>query len=431
MYSPGRFGDVIIQVVRAARLGRRDPSSAEDRLSHYDALVYSLLDLSVSRPETSRYAESLRNLPLKGVERITLTPDDYTGYLASFIEGDKGMTLMRDRMCESMSPGLRELLMSEPQRMRIWWHNVQPELEDYPWELTVEAERRSHQVAFLRGLPPVSPLPRIPIAGSPRIALIGAQHLWPQWAHVLHSQIPNGLAIGKPLREGLYEAVHAGYEVVHAFTDGYSTSALEGILYDHAAGEGERDLPAGELSRILSGSRVVLLSLSPADFSDPDVHVIAGREVLSVFRAFAYIGTSTVPVPTVLAPLGPIPDPELHRFWSTFYNALASSWSLVESLRLAQSEFHFSLPIALFSRHTAGKVFDDGDSAGPPEHEARTALRADLLQSEKLTRDLSIIRDRYTNIELPASVRSLLEKEQARQTRLRSTLDPWIDEEVS
>ena len=428
MYSPGRVGDVIVQVVSAARHDGREASSRERQVAHYDALIYSHLSLPMSSRTSSRYPETLRNLPLKGVERITLQPDDYTGFLASFIEGDKGLHMMRDRMLEAMSAPLQHLLTAEPQRLRIWWHNVHPELEDYPWELTVKAEGRAHEVAFLRGLPPETPLPKIPIADAPRVAMVGAFHLWPAWAHAMCAERAGSpIPVPGSVREGLQEAVRQGYEVVHAFADGVSTSALEGILYDHGRGDEEPELSSGELFRILSGSRVTLLCLSPADYSNPDVQTLGGRTVLSVYRAFAYVGNAPLPLPTILAPLGPTPDSETLRFWETFYDTLSRSWNLIESLRAAQSNFQFSLPMALFCRHAGGKVFERVDALAPPEREP-TALRVDLLQSEQLTRELKVIDAKYKDLELPESVRRLLDHENVRQTHLRSTLDPWIDE---
>lgn len=427
MYSPGRVGDVIVQVVSAARHDGREASGRERQVAHYDALIYSHLPLPVSTRASSHYPETLRNLPLRGVERITLQPDDYTHYLASFVDGDKGMHMMRDRMLEAMSPQLQHLLTAEPLRLRIWWHNVQPELEDYPWELTVKAEQRAHEVAFLRGLPPETPLPKIPIANEPRVAMVGASHLWPAWALALCAKRAGSMIpIQGSLRDGLQQAVQQGLEVVHAFTDGVSTSALEGILYDHGRGDDEAELPSGELSRILSGSRVTLLCLSPARYSDPDTQPIGGRNVLSVYRAFAYLGNAPLPLPTILAPLGPTPDPETHRFWETFYDTLSRSWNLIESLRAAQSTFPFSLPLALFCRHAGGKVFERVDALALPGEEP-TALRADLIQSEQLTHELKVIDAKYKDLELPESVRRLLDHEKVRQTHLRSTLDPWFD----
>jgi hypothetical protein len=426
MYRPGRVGDVIVQVVSAARHGRREASSLERQPALYDALIYSQLTLPVSPQTSSRYTETLRNLPLRGVERITLQPDDYTQHLVSFIEGEKGMETMRNRMLEAMSPALRGLLTEEPQQMRIWWHNVQPELEDYPWELTVTAERPSHQVAFLRGLPPETPLPMIPIADEPRIAMVGAQQLWPGWAHMMAHERPGMVVpIPGPLRLALREAVRQGFEVVHAFSDGVSTSALEGILYDHARTSEEAELSSSELSSILSGSRVTLLCLSPADYSDPDQQPIGGRNVLSVFRAFAYVGTAPLPLPTILAPLGPIRVLQALRFWKMFYDALLSTWNLTDSLRIAQANFLFSLPMALFCRHAGGKIFTRPDPLAPPENP--TELRVDLLLSEQLTRELAVIDAKYKELELPESVKRLLDRESERQTDLRNTLDSWID----
>jgi hypothetical protein len=427
MYHAGRPDDVIIRTMSAPRHRGRE---ADQGGNHYEALIYSRLSIEVEPPPTSgRYPQELRNLPLRGVERLTIGLHTFSFWLASFIQGDKEMAMMRERLLEVLSPKLRELLTSAPLSMRIWWSNTTPELDELPWELTVEPGRRDgpHQVALFRGLPPETPIPALPLAGNPRLGMIGAWQTWPEWAHSLAQRMGDSVVkIDGPIREALAELVSRGVEFVHVFADGIVSDALEGILYDHAADKDRALIPSGELAQILSRSRVVVLALSPPENVSPDTFLMAGRPVLSAYRAFAYLGTSPR-LPTVLAPLGPVSSEMMTRFWTAFYNELATRWHLTESLRRAQAELPYSLPIALFSRHAGGNLFQTqsamaGDSQQPME------VRANLLRSQAFTSNLSQISREY-DLDLPPSVTELLEKEANLQSRLRDELDGAIEQE--
>ena len=333
---------------------------------------------------------------------------------------------MRSQLLDALSPGLVDMLTKAPVAIRVWWTSSMPELDEFPWELTVDAGRRQgeHRVAFLRGLPPETPIPTMPLAGQPRLAVVGAAHLWPEWARALIGEMGAAVTVfDGPLRDSLTQAIAAGIEFVHVFADGIVSSALEGILYDHAATD-RPELPARELSQMLTGSRVAVLALSPADHSNPDVQPMAGRSVLSAYRAFVFVGGSALPLPTVLAPLGPAPDRMMADFWRTFYTSLTTSWHLTESLRSAHARFPFSAPIALFCRHAGGKLFEH--MAQPVDASLEPmGMRSELLQSEEITQDLSRL-DRKYGQDLPESVRALFEKETSRQSRLRGALDTWI-----
>ncbi|HMC76601.1 MAG TPA: CHAT domain-containing protein [Vicinamibacterales bacterium] len=424
MYAPGRHGDVIVQIVSAARHQSR--SASEGGLQIYDALVYSQLAVPAAPPPHDRYPPLLRNLPLRGVERISIQPERYSNWLACFIEGEKGMEMMRFQLLEALSPGLIEMLTKAPVSIRVWWTSASPELDEFPWELTVDAGRRQgeHRVAFMRGLPSETPIPTIPLSGQPRLGVVGAAHLWPEWARVLAGEMGKSITVfDGPLRASLARAIAAGMEFVHVFADGIVSSALEGILYDHADSE-RPELPARELSQMLTGSRVAVLALSPTDYSNPDVQPMAGRSVLSAYRAFVFVGGSRLPLPTVLAPLGPVPDQMMADFWRTFYSSLTTSWHLTESLRTAHARFPYSAPIALFCRHAGGKLFEPASAPVEPALEPMT-IRTELLQSQETTQDLSRLTRKYGQ-DLPAEVRELFEKETSRQTRLRGALDSWI-----
>jgi hypothetical protein len=423
MYAPGQQNDVIVSIALATRNARE-----ERNVAGYDAVIYSQLPLPVETPRAmSRYKSVLRNLPMRGVERLDIHSKSEE-LLASFIEGEKSLPMMRDKLLGFMSDGLRRLLTEIPSSMRVWWATTTPELDDLPWELTVEAGRRdgAHRVAFLRGLPPETPIPTVPLAHEPRIGMIGARHLWPEWANVLEAKLGSAVVpIDGTLRAGFAQAVEQRIEFVHAFADGIVSSALEGLLFDHgvpSSSEGQREISVGELSSMLRNSCVAVLAFSRAEYRNPDVVEMAGREVPSAYRAFALIGNAARPLPTILAPLGPIPDREMTTFWSAFYTELRTSWHLTESLRRTQSKFSISMPVALFCRHAGGKLFEPvaNESESQPMQ-----VRADLLRSQQLTRELGRIKEKY-NFDLPAGVNELLQKETSRQSDLLGTLDTFI-----
>jgi len=425
-YLQVRSDDVIVRTIPAPRYRSRDSNTSAPT---HDALIYSNLPIPDLNQQTGHYPPELRNLPLCGVEQLRIGERVLGPWLASFIEGEKGLELMRHKMLELMSPGLRNLLGSFPEQMRIWWDNLSPELEELPWELAVEAGRRNseHGVAFLRGLPPETPIPPLPLRGAARLGMIGPRWTWPEWAGFLADHMADSVVtIEGPIRQALQDAASRGIEFLHVFTDGVVSSALEGILYDHTEEEGRELLPAAEISRILSGSRVVVMALSPAQIPEPETVEIGRRPVLSAYRAFRHLGTSTRSLPTILAPLGPVPEEMMTRFWKAFYEELATQWHLTDSLRKAQSMFQFSVPIAVFSRHAGGKLFQSSGSQSGDEHPMQS--RVGLIQSEQLTAQLNDILAKY-QVEAPESVRELFRKEAGLQSKLRGELKGLIDRE--
>jgi hypothetical protein len=432
MYQSAPDKEVVVRVVPATRQRQSELAAGEAAMQTYDALVYTQLPFPKSRePTQQNRPELLWGLPLAAVERITITPTDFDRYLADFVDGVKGGPAMRERLLEAMSPGLQYLLGQAPFEMRLWWSSSAPELEDVPWELamTPERARSGHRLVFLRGLPPENPFPCLPVQDHPRLAVVGSPQEWPGWAEKLKDRfVTTGYftVIDKPLREAIQEVTAGGFEFLHIFADGIVSCALEGILYDVHSQSQRPELSTGELSRLLSGSRVALLAITTAELVTPDTYLMAGRKVLSAFRAFAYLGASNLPMPSVIAPLGPVPDMFMEQFWEVFYSELIQSWHLTESLRRAHLQYQHPLPIALFCRHAGGKLFLKVDE--PQTLEAQPIkMHEDLRRSETLTQSLVALSDKYGG--LPEEVREFLQDETARQEKVRGELDAWIRSE--
>jgi hypothetical protein len=429
MNRPGRSNDVVIRVVPAVRRGRE---RSDDDLAHqmYDALVYSALPLTMTATTATHYPPEEQNLPLVGVESIRLSMSDYQHVLASFLEGDKGATIMRQRLLEAMSPPLRKVLTEAPFDMSVWWSHAARELEEFPWELTGDpgGHQSGHRLVFVRGRPPVTPLPAIPIVDVPRVAALGCPDAHPEWAERLTASFSKHVrVIDAPIRQGIETAVRERCEIVHLFTDGRTSAALEGILYDRNAEPESRQLHPSEISRMLSGTRVALLALSPAHQTRPEAMDLAGRRVLSAFRAFAYLGASPLVMPSIITQLGPVPDELMLTFWHQFYLNLFQTWHLTESLRQAQKSLPYPAPIALFCRHAGGKLFRMVTSEAASEHPV--LAQADLVRSQKLTSDLSAFSEKWGEAQLPDAVRKLLHDEREHQVSLRGELDDWVDAE--
>jgi hypothetical protein len=415
--------DVIVRVRPAVRQRTGNESGRQI----YDAFVYSPLTLvTPSMSSGTNFPQSFRDIPLAGIEQITVQPTSHQAYLASFLEGEKGLSSMRDRLLETMSNGLRNLLTKPSTDLRIWWSSSAPELDDFPWELTANSSGigGAPQIVLLRGAPPETPIPVLPVDQSPRLAIMGAINRRPDWVNQLCAEFPQiAKPFNIPLRDALRQAAREGFELVHVFSDGIVSNALDGVLYDHDATSSRPELPPGELSNMLAGTRIAVLALSQANDTSPDALMLAGRSVLSAFRAFAYLGASNLPLPTVIAPLGPIPDEVTDRFWLTFYKELVTRWHLTRSLQEAQKSFSIGLPVALFCRHAAGRLFQLSESVAPVDNE-RMEVRQDFLQSQQLYATLAHLGKKYSNI-LPRTVKEYMTTLEDRQTRLRETLDGW------
>jgi hypothetical protein len=430
IYSPSKDRDVIVRIFRAAR-SRTDESRSEEQHVHvFDAATYSHVSLpSQTRPKDTRYPQELRSLPLACIERLTVPVSSYESHLASFLEGRRGMESMRQRLLEAMSPGLRELVMGPRSDVRIWWSSSTPELEDYPWELTLgPGEPDSSRRVLLRGLPAENPIPTLPVRDYPRLAVLGTPAIWPDWAVRLKQEFQQYVTVlDQPLKEALEEAVRRKFEIVHIFSNGIVSSALDGILYDRDPRATVNEIYPGTLSHILSGSHVALMGLCYGDHDNGDTLMLAGRRVLSSYRAFAYLGASAAPLPSTIAPLGPVPEDAMANFWQRFYSELISNWHLTDSLRKAQAPLGFPLPIALYCRHGAGRLFRRVEESSISETQPMQ-VREELIRSEHLTRELSSLNEKYKG-GLPDSVIRLFDSELKRQGKLRHELQSWITDE--
>jgi hypothetical protein len=434
MWTSHQFLEVIVRVLpRAAAVTPNDDRRV------YTALVYCEEPLkNLQSPDNlSRISQSLlscRGLPLVGDESIRIRWTKYQEYIASFVEGEKGTMPMRDRLKETLSPGLLTLFQPESpgsRPLRVWWSCDSPEMEDMPWELIAyETLAPGEQIVFARGLAP-QPAPLKPPAQPPlRIGLIYD----PQTTHLELMQLFTSTIEGSqfiplsgPVREALRAAVKENCDGVHLVADAYPTLSYEGVLYFH--GYKDPELPAAEMAQMLSGSRILFLGLTAARAANADMTMIGGVLKPAVFRGFACVARWRGLTQTVIAPLGPVLPSDLYRFWHDFYAGLASSpsqWRNAFTRALANLRM---MPVAIFLRHPYNQLFTRASQTITFANEQSSLLstpqelQLNLRASIDAVTQLRNLRSQLASP--PDSLIKFLDQEVKRQQSLRVQLEPW------
>ena len=407
------------------------PSSSAEPIRSYDALIYTNVNIPWLAPLASPLSGQsplVAGLPLTAIERVVVRWSRYQDYLAAFVEGEKAAFLMRERLFETLSPGLEMLFSGQPlsdQPVRVWWSSKTPELEDLPWELVAYAERRGagRQFSFVRGLPPETPVPKVPVTGRLRLAFIHEPSSTPE----LLRSVLEGLSSDKlevipmtgPPREALLQTVREGYELAHIGADGTVSLAYEGVLWLHDPVVPQ--FAPGELSAMLRGSRLRILALTERVSSSPDTVEIGSYVVPSAYRAFVYLGNSRLPLPNVVAPLGPVDAWQRNQFWHNFYTGLAASLEIEEAM--AQGRSSGSAAMALFLRQQHKLTFQRLEPTHKVPDVDPSQMNADLQVSRDLVGQLRALETKYGS--LPERVDSFLKQESARQEQLVADLSPW------
>ncbi|HEX7317618.1 MAG TPA: CHAT domain-containing protein [Pyrinomonadaceae bacterium] len=436
------YSEVVVRIVPARRahshrLQETDESGTGGGGRRYNVLVYTELplpDISTNTEPPAGQPRTLAGLPFAGRERIGVIWDHYEEFLAAFVEGNKTLEHMRERLLEAVPPVLEALFGAPPQSarpVRVWWSCESPELDDLPWELAAYSARAAdpQNFYFVRGLPPSQPAPAIPFTPPLRLALLHQpQHTHPSLLDAFSALPPSIqlVPLDGPPHKVLEEVAREGYELLHIVSDGVVSLGHEGILLFHGAGESGRQVSPGELSSLLRGSRVGLVCLSTQDYGNPDYMNITGRRVPSAYRAFTYLGGSRLPLPTVVTPLGPLKQGEARNFWGSFYENLAQSLSPQRAFNHAQAACG-TLPVALFLRHTQDVLFRDRPQAASPDAPDPTDLGAALSFSHELIAQLRTHRETYG--EVSEGLSQFIASEEERQQELSEALDKWFETE--
>lgn len=434
------YGEIVVKVV-PARPTTSQPaqfdsfrSSSKEPTRSYDVLIYTSLSIPWLTPPASPLSSQpqvVAGLSLAAIEHLVVRWSRYQEYLAAFVEGEKNPSFMRARLFETLSPGLEALFSGQPlfgQPVRVWWSSETPELEDLPWELVAYAGRGyvGGAFSFVRGLPPETLVPKVPLTGRLRLAFIHEPDRTPglllSALNTLPADTIEFIPMAGPPREALLRAVREGYELVHMVADGTVSLAYEGVLWLHDPSAPQ--LAPGELSALLSGSRIRVLALTERMSNTPDVVEIGGSLVPSAYRAFVYLGNSPLPLPNIVAPLGPLDDSQMNQFWFGFYNGLVTTLEIEEAM--AQGRSSGSVAMALFLRQQHKRTFQRLE----PTHKAPdvdpSQMNADLQASRDTVEQLRSLETKYGS--LPESVSRFIKQESERQEQLVTELSPWTQE---
>jgi hypothetical protein len=403
-------------------------SSGDDPLRQvaYTALVYSRLEVPITPmgSTSSSIAESYAGDPLRGAETFVVNWARYADFASEYFEGEKAPSLMRDRLFDALPPSLVDILtgrLPSGQRSRTWFHSDAPEVNQLPWELVAYAEGQRPDIgaSFVRGIPPDTASPLVPVSGPLRLGLIdpgdGIADAFRRVVGGLGGDLQVVTLSGGP-REALRAAVSQGLELLHVIAGASITSAYDGVL--EFAGSHEDPITSSELASIVRGSRVQLVGLTPPrDDRSRSRSAYSGSP--SAYRAFTYFATSPYPLPSVVLPVGPMDDDQVVTFWSAFYPAVAASLDLESAMLEAQRTR--LVPAGLFLRQlqvAAFKRVTDQPAVEP------NIAGLELESSQELLRQLNELSS--LGVKAPKLDR-LVKREHQRQEQLEADVSPWIE----
>jgi hypothetical protein len=428
---------VFVRVINAAaspsdRYAQSSATSSGDdprRLTPYLALIYSQLPLQVTPvidPPGGQPTE-WSGEPLVGVETFVVHWGPYSEYMDAYLDGEKGAWMMKDRLFEALPPNLSAILSGEfggSRPSRTWFHSEALEVSQLPWELLAFANGHRAQIggSFVRGVPPESATPLIPVVGQLRLGVVDPQG---RMSGALGQALDNAAQhltvtpLSGGLRAALRQAVDQGIELVHVVADASITSAYDGVLEVH--GTDDPPIASSEIASLLRGSRVRLMGLTPPT-EDPAQRSRGYSVVPVAYRAFTYFATSPYPVPTIVAPMGPMDDSQVVEFWTTFYSTLGESLEIEAAM--AEAQRRRMVPVALFLRQLQPGTFRRVSEAEQPETDP-SVIGAELASSRELIQQFETLK---SNLGLKtASVDKLVKKELNRQSKLESDVSPWIE----
>ncbi|MBV9924083.1 MAG: hypothetical protein JOZ96_03515 [Acidobacteria bacterium] len=515
-----RYAEVVVRVVNkrvAASEWKPATENEKGELKRsYDALIYTDLtipDLTPPPPDlAANNPAQIAELPLAGVETVVVHWSFYRQYLTSFIAGERAAvnklwgalppllggragskrSRVRNLLFETPPKALQEIFRGklDPRRpLRIWWGTPHSELVHLPWELLAYGDRgRANQrksLSFVRGAPPEQAVPKVPVSGPLRLALIGDPQQMPEGLSRAVAALENAPAGGEPRPvavtrmtepslEALQRAAREGFELVHLVADGTISLTYEGILYlrkSQPKEEGREEPPSpqkrrwlrialdavrrvrsilpnswydslsdklytnlaietctpGQLSALTRGSRITVLSLSVPKTDDSDPGRMDGYLLPSVYKSFAGLGNSNLPLPNLVAPIGATTDEQLTQFWQNFYTRLAEKGSVEEAMAEGQKGA-LAVPMALFLRQRLGREFVMLEAGGAePADKDPLQLNAELQATRNLMERLRKIDSKYKDLQDNITDTDIVKEESVRQAQLESELTTWTE----
>jgi len=414
-----RTDDICVRI-RPRSSASREPDAA---IRIYDVAVYSFNTLGAVKEWTSPIPQEFLGIPLQATGKLTLKWARYQDLLEQFFLEEKGLLAMYYRLNDALSNEIRDVFnhlraMSNP--ICIWWVAEAPELEDMPWELLFYGNPDAPSPPFfnfVRGAPPEAATPVLPLSGPLRLRWSDTPAT-PDWMRQLLTaqNVPGVVAtpFSGSIRQTLREAAVEGVELMHLCSSGSVSLAYEGVLT--CSDSDEPPVSAAELSDMLLGSRLSVLGLTAAKQAD-----LLGESPgdATVYRSFAYFGSSRVPLPSIVAPIGPTPHDIAQLFWNTFYSSMGERQRLDNSFASAKRAARAST-FALFCRHSHGKLFRQSQeevSVSPKR------MAADLQISLDLSSRLQSLGQKYGH--LPDYVTSFDRQETERREDIKAQLNKW------
>jgi hypothetical protein len=410
---------------------RLTTSSGDDELRRtaYTALVYSQLPVPVTSfadPPTGQPAVWSGD-PLLGGETFVVNWSHYSDYAAAYFEGEKDASMMQERLFEALPRNLSAILSGEfggSRPTRTWFHSDAPEVSQLPWELVAYANRHRLQAggSFVRGIPPETATPLVPVVGRLRIGIVDpGGRIAPTFGQVLagFGADLEVVPLSGGVRAALRQAVEQGIELLHAVAAASVTTSYDGVL--EFPGSDEPPIASSEIASLLRGSRVRLVGLTPPA-GDPSAASQGPYLAPSAYRAFTYFATSPYPLPSFVVPVGPMDDRQVLGFWSVFYRALAASFEIETAMTDALRQG--IVPVGLFLRQLQAATFKHVSEAEQPATEP-SIVGAELATSTELLRQ-------YEHLSSNLGFKSptfdkLVKKEQKRQSRLAADVSEWIE----
>lgn len=399
--------DIVIRI-RADRASR---SSSRDT-RQYHSLFYTALPISSGPREISDAEESWKELPLQASGIMRIPWQHYQEMLSDFYEGIKGVEKLSYKLRECFSREMQVFIDSIPVQSevrRIWWGSQTPELDAMPWELLFNKPYMPPiRPSFVRGLPPETPPPILPLSGPLRLLWTDSPATPPWMRALFESGTLSGIETVRAeggLDEAIRQAARESIELLHCATNGKLSLAYEGILFDHT---GSEDVTAAGVADVLQGTRVSLIGLTPQMKTPGDA---------DVYRAFASFSASRS-LPSVVAPLGPTLEPV--NFWKAFYERLGSSYHLDGALQAARAAAPAS-SCAAFVRHAQGKLFRPAGQRAFRNDPGQVAFG--LNNASIAIQKIDALRGKFGAV--PDYLQDFAEHEGKRRTELGAELADW------
>jgi hypothetical protein len=244
----------------------------------------------------------------------------------AYLDGEKAP----ERIRSFLKPKVPFLLDTSAHGKRVWLHLAARELEEVPWELLAWNSNTESRTLYFRGLP-VGLLPLFAVAGDVRTLFVTTPD-----AEIYTRSISGSskVIVARSLQD-LEQARE--YEVVHIVAN-----ARVGSAYESRVLLGSEPVLATQLGRVLFGSRVGLLVLSPTP-----------NDTRESYRAFTHLGGEGFQC-SIVAPVGPLGSDD-QRFWATFHHELQASASAERALRNTRAGH--AVPVCFYLRHRTERVF--------------------------------------------------------------------------